>query len=115
MCHYSDKDWKECGPNNIIAVALVHTACTSCTVLRPDHISNLVYIHVVGCQCVPAHSTIDQETVDGSNMDEHLESSWCLVYYRVSGDPRITVVIDQTFIPGNVDLCAQAYSLFIAA
>ena len=29
-------------------------------------------------------------TVDNCNMDEHLESSWCLVYYKVSGEPGIT-------------------------
>jgi len=29
-------------------------------------------------------------TVDDYNMDEHLESSYCLVYYRVSGEPGIT-------------------------
>ena len=27
--------------------------------------------------------------VDDCNMDEHLESSWCLVYYQVSGNPGI--------------------------
>ena len=26
-------------------------------------------------------------TVDDYNMDEHLESFWCLVYYQVSGEP----------------------------
>ena len=29
-------------------------------------------------------------TVDYCNMDEYLESSWCLVYYQVSGEPGIT-------------------------
>ena len=28
-------------------------------------------------------------TVDYCNMDERLESSWRLVYYQVSGEPRI--------------------------
>ena len=28
-------------------------------------------------------------TVDDCNMDEHLESSWPLVYYQVSGEPGI--------------------------
>ena len=28
--------------------------------------------------------------VDDFNMDERLESSWCLVYYQVSGEPGIT-------------------------
>ena len=28
-------------------------------------------------------------TVDNYNMDDHLESSWCLVYYQVSGEPGI--------------------------
>ena len=28
-------------------------------------------------------------TVDDCNMDEHLESSWRLVYYQVSGEPGI--------------------------
>ena len=28
-------------------------------------------------------------TVDDCNMDERLESSWCLVYYQVSGEPGI--------------------------
>ena len=28
-------------------------------------------------------------TVDDCNMDEHLESLWLLVYYRVSGEPGI--------------------------
>ena len=28
--------------------------------------------------------------VDDCNMDERLESSWCLVYYQVSGEPGIT-------------------------
>ena len=27
--------------------------------------------------------------VDDCNMNEHLESSWHLVYYRVSGEPGI--------------------------
>ena len=49
--------------------------------------------------------------VDNCNMDEHLESCWRLVYYQVSGEPRIApVVVDQTFTLGSVDLCA---SLFI--
>ena len=50
-------------------------------------------------------------------MDERLESSWRLVYYQVSGEPGIAgcVVIDRTFTSGSVDLCAQAYSLIIAA
>ena len=100
---------RQCGRNNIIAVALVHSACTC---IRPDHISNVVLIHVAGCECVPVHSNVDREiftlkiirlkkfcvqfsrfcsiceiflTVDGSNMDERLESSWRLVYYQVSG------------------------------
>ena len=28
-------------------------------------------------------------TIDDCNMDEHLESSWDLVYYQVSGEPGI--------------------------
>ena len=28
-------------------------------------------------------------TVDNCSMDERLESSWCLVYYQVSGEPGI--------------------------
>ena len=45
--------------------------------------------------------------VDYYNMDKSIESSYRLVYYRVSGEPEIgslVVVVDQTFIPGSVDL-----------
>ena len=62
-------------------------------------------------------------TVDNYNMDDHLESSWCLVYYQVSGEPGIAgcsrqllgVVVDRTFtLWGGVWTCAQAYSLIIS-
>ena len=53
-------------------------------------------------------------TVDDHNMDKRLESSWHLVYYQVSGEPGIAVVVDRTFTSGSVDLHAQAYSLIIA-
>ena len=46
------------------------------------------------------------------NMDEHLESSYRLLYYQVSGE--LAVVVDWTFIPVSVDLHVQAYSLIIA-
>ena len=46
-------------------------------------------------------------TVDYCNMDEHLESSWCLVYYQVSeSQGLLTVVVDWTFTPGSADLHA---------
>ena len=48
-------------------------------------------------------------TVDDYNMDEHLESSWRLVYYQVSGEPGIAGCSRQLNIyPGGwgVDLCA---------
>ena len=56
-------------------------------------------------------------TVDGCNMDERLERSWRLVYYQVSGEQGIAGCSrrSDTFIPGTVDLRAQASSLFIAA
>ena len=45
-------------------------------------------------------------TVDSYIMDEHLERSYCLVYY---------LVIDQTFTSGGVDVSAHAYLLIITA
>ena len=58
-------------------------------------------------------------TVDNCSMDEHLESSWGLLYYQVSGEPGIAGCNRRSDIYlGNcptVDLRAQAYSLIIAA
>ena len=43
-------------------------------------------------------------TVNGYNLDEHLESSERLVYYQVTGEPGIlAVVVDRTFTMGGVD------------
>ena len=51
-------------------------------------------------------------TIDDYNMDEHLESSYCLVYYWVSGEPGITGCSRRSDIyPGECGL-ARA-SLFI--
>jgi len=55
-------------------------------------------------------------TVDYCNMDEHLESSWCLVYYQVSGESGIVHCSRRSTLPRGVWTCAQAiYSLIIAA
>ena len=46
---------------------------------------------------------------DDYNMDKCLKSFYRLVNYRV----LLAVVVDQTFIPGSVDMCARAYSLIV--
>ena len=52
-------------------------------------------------------------TVGDYNMDKRLESSWRLVYYRVSGEPGIAGCSRQSNIY-PVDLHAQAYPLIVA-
>ena len=48
-------------------------------------------------------------------MDERLESSYCLVYYWVSGEPGIAGCSHRLDIyRGEVDLHMQAYSLVVA-
>ena len=56
-------------------------------------------------------------TVNDYNMDECLESSWCLVYYQVSGELGIAGCSHQSDIYPRecVELHMQAYSLITAA
>ena len=50
-------------------------------------------------------------TVDDCNMNERLESSLCLVYCQVSGEPGIvSVIVDWTFNSGSVDLLASLFT-----
>jgi len=47
-------------------------------------------------------------------MDKHLESSWRLVYYQVSGEPGIALCSRRSdILTRAVWTCAQAYSLII--
>ena len=53
-------------------------------------------------------------TVNGYNMEEDLESSDCLVYYQISGEPGITGCSYRSDIYlGGCGLRAHAYSLII--
>ena len=55
-------------------------------------------------------------TVNGYNMDEHLESSERLVYYQVTGEPGIAGCSRQSdiYILGECGVYTHTYSLIIA-
>ena len=49
--------------------------------------------------------------VDYCNMDEHFESSFCLVYYMYQeSQGLLTVVVDRTFASWSVDLRTSLFT-----
>ena len=76
---------------------------------------NMVSIHEF-THCVWALPCTYREiflTVDDCNMDERLESCWCLVVYQVSGEPRIAHFSRRSDIyPGEYGLACKLIHLF---
>ena len=51
--------------------------------------------------------------VNGYNMDQHLENSWCLVYYQVLGEPGIASCSRQLDVYLGGCGLAHTYSLMM--